>query len=357
MNGKNQNKTIGQFEGYSGRLLHKAGSSALQARIAEVSKTLQALEKIKSPVMPYLAAWEEEKKVIWYEFISPTLCHLLNCSAAGAAKTFRNAIIDQRVYKYTGPEAKLEEKIITKDELGGHREGLREEVKKSGSVDVVYKIEVLGGKYLWLKDQANIEKFAQDDVYLSIGFLTDVTKEMEQKDLFEKIGYFDELTNLPKRSIMKRIFEINLGYYRRSKIEDFIFMMIDIDHFKTVNDRFGHPAGDYVLATLAELMSIKKRKEDEIGRYGGEEFYGFSLGHISTGVQFAERLRRSVEAYQFVFDGAVIPITISTGVASASQLGDKDRLTDDNLIQLADQRLYVAKKSGRNRVVWEDEIH
>ena len=356
MKTNHQNKATGVVEGYGGRVLHKTGSSALHERIVEVLKTLQELEKMKSPVMPYLAAWEEGKKIIWYEFVSPKLCHLLKCSAAEAAKTFSDAVIDQRIYKYTGPEAKLEEEIITKDELGGHRKGLREEVKKAGSVDVVYKIEVMKGKYLWLKDQANIEKFSQDNVYLSIGFLTDVTKEMEQKDLFEKIGYFDELTNLPKRSIMERIFEINLGNYRRSKIDDFVFMMIDVDYFKAVNDRFGHQAGDYVLAALAGLMTIKKRKEDEIGRYGGEEFYAFSLGHIKPGVQFAERLRRSVEGYRFAFDDAVIPITISIGVASASQLGDKDQLLADKLIELADQRLYVAKQTGRNRVVWEDQV-
>lgn len=338
------------------RMLRKTGSKALCDRIAGVVDPFRALEKMNSPGMPYLAVWEEDKKIIWYEYISPKLCRLLKCNADQAARTFREAVIDQRVYKYTGPEDKLEEEVITRDELGGHREGLREEVKRAGGVDVVYKIETMGGKPLWLKDQANIERFAKDNVYLSIGFLTDVTKEMEQKDLFEKIGYFDELTGLPKRAIMNRIFEVNLGYFRRSQIDDFVFMMIDVDHFKAVNDRFGHPAGDYILATMAEVMTTKKRKEDEIGRYGGEEFYGFSLGSIEPGVQFAQRLRQSIEAYRFVFDDVVIPITVSIGVASASQMGDGDRLTADQLIELADQRLYMAKQTGRNRVVWEKGV-
>lgn len=355
MNSDHPENTAPRLDGRVNRKLHKTGSAVLRERIAGVVNPFRALEKMNSPVMPYLAAWGEDKKIIWYEYISPKLCRLLKCSADQAARTFRDAVIDQRVYKYTGPEDKLEEEVITRDELGGHREGLREGVKRAGGVDVVYKIETMGGEPLWLKDQANIEKFGKDNVYLSIGFLTDVTKEMEQKDLFEKIGYFDELTGLPKRSIMNRIFEVNLGYFRRSQIDDFVFMMIDVDHFKAVNDRFGHPAGDYVLATLAELMTIKKRKEDEIGRYGGEEFYCFSLGHITPGVQFAQRLRQSVEAYRFSFDDAIIPITISIGVASASRMGDRDRLTAEQLIEQADQRLYIAKQTGRNRVVWEDD--
>ncbi len=355
MNAGHSDKVPQGIEGRAGRTLRHNGSRALRERIAGVLDPFRALEQMNSPVMPYLAAWEEDKKIIWYEYISPKLCRLLKCSAEQAAETFREAVLDQRVYKYTGPEERLEEEVITRDELGGHREGLREGVKRAGGVDVVYKIETPGGGPLWLKDQANIERFAKDNVYLSIGFLTDVTKEMEQKDLFEKIGYFDELTGLPKRAIMKRIFEVNLGYFHRSQIDDFVFMMIDVDHFKAVNDRFGHPAGDYVLATLAELMTIKKRKEDEIGRYGGEEFYGFSLGHIETGVQFAQRLRNSVETYRFAFDDAVIPITISIGVASAAQAGKRVELTAERLIEQADQRLYTAKQTGRNRVVWEDD--
>jgi GGDEF domain-containing protein len=118
---------------------------------------------------------------------------------------------------------------------------------------------------VWLKDQAVIETY-HDGISLSFGCLTDVTKEMEQKEFLEKIGYFDELTNLPKRRIMDRLFDINIAQMKRGHLKDFTFLMIDIDHFKQFNDRFGHKAGDYVLAKIAELMTSSMRREETLGR-------------------------------------------------------------------------------------------
>ena len=335
---------------YQGCLLLGNYSEGLRARVSELIDLLMRLEAAHSPVFPYLAAWDEDNKIIWYEFIDKRLCRMLNCTPAAAADSFRKAVVDRRVYCYSGSDDEVEEEIITHEELGGYRHGLREEVKRSGSVDAVYKISV-NEKFAWLKDQATIENFAADKVCLSLGFLTDVTKEMEQKDLFEKIGYFDELTRLPKRLIMDRIFEINLGHYQRSLIDDFVFMMIDVDHFKIVNDTYGHQAGDFVLVELAELMASCKRKEDEIGRYGGEEFYCFSLGKIEHGYLFAERLRASVAGHKFVHEKVNIPITISIGLIAASQLSKEEgALSRDALIKHADTMLYSAKKNGRNQV-------
>jgi diguanylate cyclase len=174
---------------------------------------------------------------------------------------------------------------------------------------------------------------------------------MEQKALLEQIGYFDALTNLPNRNIMHRILEINISQFQRRSISDFIFLMLDIDHFKQVNDTYGHQAGDYVLATLAEVMMATKRKGDEIGRYGGEEFFGITHGNIQSGREFAERLRRKVEEAPFFYKGQKIHVTVSIGLVSATQV---DPLEAANLISRADKRLYLAKQQGRNRVIAED---
>lgn len=337
----------------AGRILGGNYSAKLLNRVRERLAVLKELARLNSPVIPYMCAWKQDDRVIWYEFAGEGFCELLRCDCQSLAQVLRGAIVDRRVYHYTGMEHRVEEKITTRDELRGSWKGLRREVEESGAVEAIYKVKVTDEKLVWLKDQASIENFDEDGICLSVGFLTDVSKEMELKDLFEKIGYIDELTRLPKRSILDRMLEVNIGNFQRSHIEDFVLMMIDVDHFKAVNDSYGHLAGDYILASLAEVMTATTRKQDEIGRYGGEEFYGFTVGNISLGLKFAERLRKNVEKARFVYQGQTIPITVSIGLVSASQLGEAKDLSADQLIFAADKRLYAAKHAGRNRVVSE----
>ena len=337
--------------GPSGRILGGNYSERLANRVRERLAVLKEFVQLNPPVIPYLCAWHQDDRIIWYEFAGEAFCDLLRCDCQSLAEVLRGAIVDRRVYRYSDMEHRVEEKIITRDELRGSWKGLRREVEKSGMVEAIYKVKVSDEKHVWLKDQANIEHFDEDGICLSVGFLTDVSKEMELKDLFEKIGYIDELTRLPKRSILDRMLEVNIGNFQRGNIDDFVLMMIDVDHFKSVNDNYGHLAGDYVLANLAEVMTATTRKQDEIGRYGGEEFYGFTVGNISLGLKFAERLRKNVEKARFVYQGQTIPITVSIGLVSATQLGDAKILSADQLIFAADKRLYAAKHAGRNLVV------
>lgn len=126
----------------------------------------------------------------------------------------------------------------------------------------------------------------------------------------------------------------------------FSVLMLDIDHFKYVNDTYGHPAGDAVLATLADILKKQFRSEDHVARKGGEEFIVIVNRHNSTEVQaIAEQLRHNVEKYKFILQGnGTIHITISIGIASYPEV------ESDKLIDTADQALYLAKQSGRNRV-------
>jgi len=123
--------------------------------------------------------------------------------------------------------------------------------------------------------------------------------------------------------------------------------MFDIDHFKKVNDGYGHLAGDYVLKHLAQTVRAKIRREDCFARYGGEEF-AIVLPEIDNGncLPFAEKIREIVEKTDFKFENARIPLTISMGIATVDpELGDAAAI-----IKRADERLYEAKASGRNRV-------
>jgi len=339
---------------YCGKILKGGFSTQLCQRLTECLTTLMALDKMRSPIIPYIAAWRGEGKIIWYEYVGARFSTVLTCHPSEVAEVFRQSIVDRRLYRYEGEEAQVKEEILTRDELRNDQYGLREEVKNKGAVECIYQLLLPGETTIWLKDQAKIETFADDGISLSIGFLTDVTKEMEQKDLLEKIGYFDELTKLPKRSIMQRIIEMNIGNLYRGYIKNFVFLLIDVDHFKAVNDTHGHQAGDKMLASLAEIMRSTKRNEDEIGRYGGDEFYVFSVGSLKNGLQFAERLRSAIKATDFFYNQQRIPVTVSTGLVAASQLADGGKITVEELIKVADRRLYTAKLDGRDRVVGED---
>jgi len=125
-------------------------------------------------------------------------------------------------------------------------------------------------------------------------------------------------------------------------------VLFDIDHFKRVNDTYGHQAGDHVLSEIATLLSATLRAEDVFARYGGEEFGVICRGSdLMQGQIVGERLRKAVETHRFAYEETHIPITISVGVAGLPNAAVKD-VTE--LIAVADQALYKSKHGGRNRV-------
>ena len=123
-------------------------------------------------------------------------------------------------------------------------------------------------------------------------------------------------------------------------------MMLDIDFFKKVNDKYGHLAGDYVLKEVANIIKNTIRKSDFCGRFGGEEFIiVLPNTKLSGAMRLAERIRENIQNHQFIFNNQKINITISIGITTASK---SDSLF--SLIQRADEALYEAKNKGRNRV-------
>ena len=130
-------------------------------------------------------------------------------------------------------------------------------------------------------------------------------------------------------------------------------MMIDIDHFKTVNDRYGHQTGDHVLKSLCALLIKEVRATDVVARYGGEEIVILTIQtRISDTFSLAEKLRKAVEASTIVpveksEQEDVIHITVSIGVAGL----DPHSFDSQSMIKKADKALYEAKSGGRNRVI------
>lgn len=126
-------------------------------------------------------------------------------------------------------------------------------------------------------------------------------------------------------------------------------LMLDIDHFKDVNDTFGHPVGDQVLKEVSELLVKLVRHGDIVARYGGEEFAVILPETGTSGAKvLAHRLRRGIEQHRTYHDDTRIPVTVSIGLTCTETLGPD--VSQDTLVALCDQALYMAKRNGRNRV-------
>jgi diguanylate cyclase (GGDEF)-like protein len=124
-------------------------------------------------------------------------------------------------------------------------------------------------------------------------------------------------------------------------------LMMDLDHFKNVNDEYGHLTGDFVLRELAGLLAQRVRREELLARYGGEEFVLVLPETRLDGAQaYAEALRKMIEEHDFRFEDQHLHITVSVGVAAF----DPDMVRPTDLVAAADEKLYEAKRAGRNRV-------
>lgn len=168
----------------------------------------------------------------------------------------------------------------------------------------------------------------------------------------DRLSKTDPLTGIPNRRAFFEIFGIEFRRSRRYR-RQLSVLMIDLDHFKQINDRWGHPFGDHVLREVARIISENIRESDILGRYGGEEFVlALPEASIEHAVQAAEKLWRAVEAAEFRTEDLPPPgepavkMTVSIGI---SALPVEEHQDGFELIQRADQALYEAKRTGRNR--------
>ncbi|MBI5537684.1 MAG: diguanylate cyclase [Deltaproteobacteria bacterium] len=159
----------------------------------------------------------------------------------------------------------------------------------------------------------------------------------------------DPLTGVFNRGHFEERLAAEVAYAVRHHSE-LALAMLDIDHFKRVNDSYGHPAGDKVLQDVGSLLARVVRAEDVACRFGGEEFAVIARGiDLQGACAMAERIRLGVAAARIPWEQQDISITLSAGVASLSDCGDQR--TGARLVEVADRRLYAAKEAGRNRVV------
>jgi len=173
----------------------------------------------------------------------------------------------------------------------------------------------------------------------------------EKNRLLEQLSVTDPLTGLRNRRYLDEILRLDFLRARRFG-HPLSVILVDVDHFKLVNDRFGHVAGDEVLRSVADRLAGRLRSSDVVGRFGGEEFLFVLSGVARRGARvMAERRRGEIEARPVdLGDGRVTAVTVSAGVASF--IPSMREVQD--LLRAADEALYRAKAAGRNQIALAD---
>jgi diguanylate cyclase (GGDEF)-like protein/PAS domain S-box-containing protein len=226
------------------------------------------------------------------------------------------------------------------------RERIRARTLQEGMVDgEVVRMKRRSGEEFWALLSARMIEFEGDAALLA--GISDVTEQKSLEERLRDLATKDELTDLYNRRHFIELAEIELSRSRRKSAPTSL-AMLDIDHFKLVNDHFGHAVGDRALFELARAMKETLRGSDVSARIGGEEFVVLlPETNLEGALAVTERLRERVGRSEIpIGDGRVAKITVSAGVA---ELQPTEGL--DALLKRADDALYAAKEQGRNRSV------
>jgi diguanylate cyclase (GGDEF)-like protein len=211
---------------------------------------------------------------------------------------------------------------------------------------LILKGQVLGAISL---DSPEADAFDENDLRLLASFAATATAAIHNSRLHhevQKMAITDELTGLYNR---RGFYELGHREVERSRRfqRPLVAIMMDIDHFKRINDTYGHPVGDQVLAEVAKRCKDNLRRIDILGRLGGDEFTVLlPETDMFTGSRVAERLRLHVSAEPIITDGDPLRVSLSMGIAKATATTPDL----DVLISRADSAMYRAKEKGRNRV-------
>jgi len=197
-------------------------------------------------------------------------------------------------------------------------------------------------------------------------------KDDDWVQLGARVAFRFTLTDSRQEGLLRKLYESSTrdaltGAYNRRHFEDRLraeiafavrhatdcaLILLDLDHFKRVNDTYGHPAGDDVLRHMSSIAIRALRTEDVFARFGGEEFAVILRGASTRGAaRLAERLREALSQQHAVYEGQEIAVTLSAGCAALSCCATP---SPDEVVAIADRRLYAAKQAGRNRVVASD---
>lgn len=191
-----------------------------------------------------------------------------------------------------------------------------------------------------LRDENNVIKY----LFISVQDVTEIAAfENKLLDMSIKDGLTEVFNRRFFDGRLKEEFERHKRYIRPLSL-----VILDIDFFKKVNDKYGHQCGDFILKSLSSIIAASIRNMDILARYGGEEFCCLLLEtNLSSALGVAERFRKTISEYKFNFNNHSIRVTISLGISELKEGTD----SPDVLLKEADDALYKAKKTGRNKVV------
>ena len=306
--------------------------SGLENRLEEIHKEMQASDSLQFPWIGNLGRWEfdvQANEVIFNDAKIDVL-------------DYRREDVPKKVpYQFFTEKLHPEDyKRVMKNMLD-HMEG------RSPAYEVQYRIATRDGQYKWFYDRGIATSRDEDGRPLRVcGIVFDITaqKNMEeqlrlQNQRLRDMASTDDLTKVANRKTLMARLSAEIQRYRRGR-GNLSLLMLDLDHFKAVNDNHGHVVGDEVLKHTAEVIEGVVREIDVVGRYGGEEFIVIMPDTASEeALVAAERVRETVAAATMT-EG--ITVTVSGGLA---QYGGESL---ERFIDRADEALYAAKDAGRN---------
>jgi diguanylate cyclase (GGDEF)-like protein len=351
---------------YPGAILSGAYSPQLKSHVAEIIGTLKRFDTAGNPAITYLSAWHDRQQEMWYEYASPRFTGLLQCRPQELPRQFRHSILERRVYRKLDRKRGVETQIIAHNEMHDARPNLRNEGKAKGLVEAIYKVRLPDDRAVWLKDQASVTFFETDDILLSCGCLTDVSKEMEAEAMLKRtetalqkanhqlqqLATMDGLTQIANRRRLDTWIGKEWRRLTREKTPLSV-IMCDIDHFKQYNDTYGHQTGDDCLKRVARAIAhTARRSADLAARYGGEEFIiALPNTTVDGALQVAREIQEAVRELKLPHANSPVSPFVTLSMGLAAVVPDAAQ-TYGQLIAAADQALYEAKKKGRNRIVW-----
>ena len=346
---------------YHGKILDSDCSRGLKERLSEAISIYTRFDQLNTAVIPYIAAWHESEKSIWYEFMGQWLPGTLQCQPNEVAQKFRRSIVARRIYKETISEKDALQKAMGPEALAKARPQLRLEVKSLRKVEAVYQLQLPDSRFIWLKDLAVVESYEKDQFHHSLGSLIDVTKEMETETVLkqmdealrrsqEKLLYqvtHDNLTGLRNRRYLYKALHQLIKESDQTE-QPLALLFFDLDNFKKVVDTHGHLAASRVIrevgATIQEVI-----ESPAFGvAYAGDEFIVvLPRSDRRKARQVAEQIRNKMQQTAYLSDeGLDLDIRASFGFALYPE--NAQDLT--SLLALADQAMFSVKARGKDSI-------